>query len=99
MEEVSGTRPENTRKIGARIQSEILQRLAEVTQTRAADCMGVSASTISRAKEDLDTVCQMVAALGFQLAPVDAVVVSQADLQALKRMAFKYLQSEIEAGK
>lgn len=99
MEEVSANRAENTRKIGARIQSEILQRLAEVTQTRAADCMGVSASTISRAKEDLDTVCQLIAALGFQLAPVDAVVVSQADLQALKRMAFKYLQSEIEAGK
>lgn len=98
MEEVSTNRSENARKIGARIQSEILQRLAEVTQERAADCMGVSASTISRSKEDLDKVCHLIAALGFQLAPVGAVVVSQDDMRALERMAFKYLQTRIESG-
>lgn len=98
MEEVSASRAENTRKIGARIQADVLQRLALVTQERAADCMGVSGSTVSRAKDDLDKVCQLLAALGFQLAPVDAVVVSQDDMRALERMAFKYLQTRIEAG-
>lgn len=76
MDQVSVDRTENTRKVGARLQGEILRKLAEVTQERAAEFMGVSASTISRAKDDLDKVCQMLAALGFQLAPVDAVVVS-----------------------
>lgn len=97
MEQVSDTRAENTRKIGARIQSDILQRLADVTQERAAAFMGCSGSTVSRAKDDLDKVCHLVAALGFQLAPVDAVVVSQADMRALERMAFKYLQTRIES--
>lgn len=97
MDQVSADRVENTRKIGARLQGEILRKLADITQERAADFMGVSASTISRAKDDLDKVCQLLAALGFQLAPVDAVVVSQDDMQALERMAFKYLQARIES--
>ena len=98
MEEVSVSRVESTRKICARLQSDILQRLAQVTQARAADCMGVSASTISRQKEDLEHFCLLLAALGYQLAPVDAVVVSQEDMKALERMAYKYLQARIEAG-
>jgi len=96
-EPVSDGRPETTRKSGARIQSEILQRLAVVTQERAADCMGVSASTVSRQKESLDGVCQLLAALGFQLAPAGAVVVSQDDMRALERMALKYLQARVES--
>lgn len=96
MEKVSPDKVENTRKIGARIQADILQRLALVTQERAAECMGVSSSTVSRSKEDLEQVCQLLAAIGFQLAPVDAVVVSQDDMRALERMAFKYLQTRIE---
>lgn len=98
MEKVSPEQLEITRKIGGRIQADVLQRLALVTQDRAADCMGVSSSTVSRAKEGLDQLCLMLAAIGLQLAPVDAVVVSQADMKALERMAFKYLQTRIEAG-
>lgn len=93
---VSAEQVESTRKTGARIQGEVLRRLADVTQERAADFMGVSASTISRAKDDLDKVCQLLAALGLQLAPKDAVVVSQDDIHALERMAFKYLQTRLE---
>lgn len=96
-EPVSDDRPETTRKAGARIQSEILRRLADVTQERAADCMGVSASTVSRQKESLDGFCQLLAALGFQLAPTGAVVVVQDDIRALERMAFKYLQTKVES--
>ena len=96
-EPVSADQAESTRKVGARIQSEILQRLAVVTQERAADCMGVSASTVSRQKEGLEGFCQLLAALGFQVAPAGAVVVVQDDIKALERMAFKYLQTKVEA--
>ncbi len=94
---VSAERVEMTRKIGARLQGEILRRLAEVTQDRAADFMGVSASTVSRQMEGLDALCQLLAALGFQLAPTDAVVGSQDEMHALERMAFKYLQARVES--
>jgi predicted DNA-binding protein (UPF0251 family) len=96
MEAVSADAVENTRRKAASLQGTILRRLAEVTQERAADCMGVSSSTVSRTKEDLEKLCQLLAAIGFQLAPTDAVVVSQADMRALERMAYKYLQARIE---
>ncbi|MDR2213067.1 MAG: lambda phage CII family protein [Pseudomonadales bacterium] len=95
---VSPDQLENTRKIGARFCGVVLRRLAEVTQERAADFMGVSASTISRAKEDIERICHLFAAIGLQVAPLDAVVVSRDDIQALERMAYKYLQSRIEGG-
>lgn len=88
---------ESTRKKGARIQSEILRRLADVTQERAADCIGVSASTVSRQKESLEGVCLLLAAIGLQLAPTDAVVIDQQELQGIERMALKYLQARVES--
>lgn len=94
---VSVTDPESTRKIGARIYSEFLQQLAAMTQDRAADCMGVSASTVSRMKTEAEPLFQLFAALGFQLAPLSAVVVSRDDMEALERMAYKYLQTKIES--
>lgn len=96
-EPVSTDQAETTRKIGARIQGEILRRLAEITQERAADFMGVSPSTVSRQKETLEGACQLLAALGFQLAPAGAVVVRQDDMRALERMAFNYLQARLES--
>lgn len=96
MNSVSNNQVENTRKIGARLQGEILRRLAEVTQERAADCMGISASTLSRQKEDLEKFCQLLAALGIQLSPEGAITVSRDEIRALERMAFKYLQIRVE---
>lgn len=93
---VSPEQLESTRKTAARLHGEILRRLAEFTQDRAADFMGTSASTVSRAKQDLEQVCQLMAAIGMQVAPLDAVVVDREDLQAFKRMAYKYLQSDLE---
>ncbi|MGO3890104.1 MAG: CII family transcriptional regulator [Paenalcaligenes sp.] len=96
METVSPERVESTRKNGARIQSVVLRRLAVVTQDRAAAFMEVSPSTVSRTKEDLDKVCHLLAALGLQIAPIDSVVMSQDDIRALERMAYKYLQSKVD---
>ena len=95
-EEVSPAQVESTRKTGARLRAEIGQRIAVVTQARAAELLGVSPSTVSRSVQDLDDACNLLAALGYQLAPLDAVVVSKDDLQALERMAYKYLQVRIE---
>ena len=97
MKPVSPELAEITRKNGEKIYAQILRRLAAVTQDHAAACMGVSSSTISRSKEDLERACHLLAALGFQLAPVGSVVTTRDDIHALKRMAFKYLQSEVEA--
>lgn len=96
MNSVSPDQVESTRKIGASIQGTILRRLAAVTQEHAADCMGVSSSTVSRAKDDLEKVCQLLAALGLQVTPVDSVVVSRDEMVALESMAYKYLQAKVE---
>lgn len=97
MNPVSPDRVENTRKIGANIQGVVLRRLAATTQEFAADCMGVSGSTVSRAKDDLEKVCQLLAALGLQVTPADSVVVSRDEMVALESMALKYLQAKAEA--
>ncbi|RIQ78731.1 MarR family transcriptional regulator, partial [Bordetella avium] len=61
--------------IGARLQAEVLQRLAAITQKHAADCMGVDPSTVSRIKSDAEKLCHLMAAMGIQFAPADAMVV------------------------
>ena len=85
-----------TRKNGEKLYSQFLQRISVVTQERAAACMDVSASTVSRSKDDMERACHLLAALGYQLAPAGSVVTTRDDIQALKRMAYKYLQSEID---
>ncbi|NHC63195.1 CII family transcriptional regulator [Paenalcaligenes suwonensis] len=92
---VSDEDREIARKNAERMYSEALRRLATITQERAADFMGVSASTISRDKEALEKACHLLSALGFQLAQGDSMVISQMELSAYEMMAFKYLQSKI----
>ncbi|OZI59922.1 CII family transcriptional regulator [Bordetella genomosp. 11] len=99
MQPVSTDEQESTRKIGARLYSEILQRLADVTQDRAAEFMGTSPSTVSRMKEDVERVCHLLAAIDIQLAPSDSVVVDQREQQAIESLAFKYLQARQETWK
>lgn len=96
---VSDELRESTRRNGARLQSIVLQRLADVTQERASDFMGVSSSTLSRMKEDLERVCHLLAAIDFQVAPSDAVVVDQREQQAIESLACKYLQARQETWK
>ncbi|WP_081768982.1 CII family transcriptional regulator [Herbaspirillum sp. RV1423] len=87
---------ESTRKTGARILSEVLQRLAYVGQERAAGCMGVDPSTVSRAKASLEQACQLMAAIGLQVAASDSVVISQKELSGLKYLAARYLEADIQ---
>lgn len=90
---------ELTRKEAARIESEILRRLADVTQAHAAACMGVSPSTVSRMTEEIAKVAQLLAAIGMQVAATDSVVVDRDDQRALKRMAFNWLKADLEKEK
>jgi predicted XRE-type DNA-binding protein len=96
-ESVSPELLESTRKTAAQLESEILRRLAEFTQSRAASCMGVHASTVSRlVADDLSKLTHFLAAIGLQVAPVDALLINQDELYAVEQMAAKYLQAKIE---
>lgn len=90
---VSSDESESTRMASARFEAEILRAVARVTHDRAAACMGVSASTISRRLEDLPDWAKMLATFGLQVVPVDCLVIDQDELSALESFAFKYLET------
>lgn len=99
MNSLSSDVQESTRKKAERIQSAILRQLAYMHQSVAADRMGVSESTVSRQKEDLERFCQLLAAIDLEVSPADAVVMEQAEIAALEGLAFKYLKARIEGRK
>ncbi|WAW01195.1 lambda phage CII family protein [Oxalobacter formigenes] len=93
-ETVSQELREMTRKDAEEYQARILQRLSQVKQTCAADCMGVSSSTVSRmVTDDLFRFCELLAALNLQVAPDDVVITTQAELDAFETFAFRYMES------
>ncbi|KVP59318.1 transcriptional regulator [Burkholderia ubonensis] len=93
VETVSPDEIENTRMLGARNESEVLRAVARVTQAHAAECIGVSASTISRTLEDLNRWAVLLAAVGLQVVPTGSMVVDPHELTALESMALKYLET------
>lgn len=94
---VSAERQEITRKNAARIESEILRRLAHITQERAAELMGLDPSTVSRFKEEkLDRFCLLLSAVGLQVSPKNSVVTTPHDQKVLKRWAANWLLAEVE---
>src|SRR5690625_155326 len=96
MTSLSNDAQESTRKKAERIQSAILRQLAYIHQSVAADRMGVSESTVSRQNEYLERFCQLLAAIGLDVSPTDAVVVERAEIAALEGLAFKYLKARVE---
>ncbi len=95
MEQVSADQIEITRTDGARIESEILRRLADVTQAHAAACMGLSASTVNRMVEDIGRFAHLLAALRMQVVATNSMVVPKEDLTALERFAYNYLKIKL----
>lgn len=93
---VSVDRQEITRKNASRIESEILRRLAHVTQVRAAELMGIDPSTVSRQKEGLEQFCLLLSAVGLQVSPKNSVVTTPHDQKVLKRWAANWLLAEVE---
>lgn len=93
-ETVSQEQREMARKDAEEYQSRILQRLSQVKQTYAAECMGVSSSTVSRmVTDDLFRFCELLAALNLQVAPDDGVIITQTELDAFETMAYRYLET------
>ena len=88
---------ESTRTNAAQLQAVIMQRLAEVTRARAATCMGVSGSTVSRmATDDLEQMALLLAALDLKVVSADSIVCTQEELRFYKVGAFKFLQADLE---
>ena len=86
---------ESTRKAAAEIESELLRRLAEVKQVNAAECMGVSGSTVSRfATDDLGKFCMFLASIGYRVGPADAMMLSPERIEMLEDIAADYFNSK-----
>lgn len=97
-QEVSADRLESTRKTGERLRAEFGTAVAAFTQVRAAKIMGTSPSSVSRiVTDDLEGLCHLMAAMGYQFAPLDAMVVSKEKLEALELFTYEYLRSKIES--
>lgn len=89
MEKLSNKADERSRKI----ESIILQRLAEKTQTTIALELEMSESKISRLKnDDLPVIAKLITCLGLKVVPDDSLEVSQAELKSIKTLAKKYLE-------
>lgn len=89
MERLLNKSDERSRKI----ESMILQRLAEKTQTTIAIELGVSESKISRLKnDDIPMISKLMTCLGLKVVPDDSLEVSQAELKSIKTLAKKYLE-------
>ena len=89
MERLLNKSDERSRKI----ESIILQRLAEKTQTTIAIELGVSESKISRLKnDDIPMISKLITCLGLKVVPDDSLEVSQAELKSIKTLAKKYLE-------
>ena len=89
MERLLNKSDERSRKI----ESIILQRLADKTQTSVAIEMGISESKLSRMKnDDLPEIANLLRCLGLKVVPDDSLEVSQAELKSIKTLAKKYLE-------
>lgn len=81
-----------------KIESIILQHLAEKTQTAVALELNVSESKISRFKtDDLKELAIIISTLDLKVVPDDSLEVSQAELLSIKTLARKYLEIDAMA--
>lgn len=97
-DEVSPEQCECARKTGERLRAEFGRAVAAFTQVRAAKIMGTSASTVSRiVTDDLEGLCHLMASMGYQFAPLDAMVVSKEKLEALELFTYEYLRTKVES--
>lgn len=76
-------------------ESLVLNRLLSAGQRSVADAIGVSESTVSRWKEgEIERWCKVLALLGLQLVPDQAVVVNADYLRSLETLAELGLRAE-----
>lgn len=97
-DEVSPEQCESARKTSERLRAEFGRAVAAFTQVRAAKVIGTSPSTVSRiVTDDVQGVCEVMAAIGWQFAPLDAMVVSKEKLEALELFTYEYLRTKVES--
>jgi hypothetical protein len=76
------------------IEGHVLRLLAERSQSRVADAIGVDESTMSRwvaAESGLRRACEVIAALGLRLRPADQPDFSETYVTALETLAREQL--------
>lgn len=79
---------EQTGKRSRKIHTAILQALAELSQTRVADLMGASESTVCHIKnEKLVQLSNFLAACGLKVVPESAAVYDDAYINSLRHLA------------
>ncbi len=77
-----------TAKKARKTQTALLQALAERSQTRVADLMGVSESKVSRLKsEQLAEIAAFIAACGLKVVPETAQTYDEDYIKSLKHLA------------
>lgn len=88
MTAVSSAIAENARKN----EKAVLQAFARVSQTRVAEAMGVSDSTVTRLKEGgIEQACVLLAACGLKVVPTDHQCFPRDKIQALLTLARDHL--------
>lgn len=82
------TIPDALRERGHRNYSLVLRSLAELSQKRVAEMLGLSENIVSAFKTDhLERACIIVAACGLRMVPVTEEVYEEAEISALKTLA------------
>ena len=90
MSSVSSAITEMTRKN----ERAVLQAFARVSQTKVAELMGVSDSTITRFKESgIEQACALLAACGLKVVPTDMQCFPQDKVHALLTLAKAHLEN------
>lgn len=86
--------------IARKITAVVLQRLAEVSQTKVSEMLDVSEATISRMKgEQLEAITALLAALDLKVVPTSAEYYEPAYIQHLRYFAKIGIALDIESPK
>ena len=90
MPEVSPALRERARKI----ETDLRNRLADVSQTRMAESLGVSESTVSRWKDaEIEKVALYLASLGLKVVPFDANLITADEVSAMRILSMRGLRA------
>lgn len=90
MSEVSQDLRERSRKT----ETALRNQLAEVGQSKLAERLGTSESTISRWKSDqIEQVALLLTGLGLKVVPLDANLITADEVKAMRTLALRGLRS------
>lgn len=88
-----GSMGEQLRRVAQRNHSALLSGLAQVSQKRVADLVGISESALSEFKDRLERYAAIAAACGLKLVPITDRTLDDDYIQAVETIAAKHLRS------